>query len=91
MIAKHLPKPVSVAAGQSAFFMLNKNACVEGFVRTVTILRISAAGAGATVLRFPKRMPEPYRVPDLCRRADDPGRVIAVSPFVPTVQAALAR
>ncbi len=90
MIAKRAPLPVRVLAGQFAFFVLNKNVCVRGPVRTATSLKVSAADAGSAVLTFPKRMPQPYRIPDLCRYASDPGRLVAVSPFVPTVQAALA-
>lgn len=92
MISARPPKPVRVQPGRAAFLVLNKNACVGGSSRQATVLKIATPGAlgtGIGSFTFPRHMPFPYRDPDYCARADDPGSVITVSPFAPTVRAAL--
>ena len=92
MISARPAKPVDVRPGRSAFLLLNKNVCVDGASRAATTVELAtprAAGSGVASFRFPRKMPFPYRIPDFCARADDPGSIITVSPFVPTVRAAL--
>ena len=88
MIAARRPEPVRVKPGRAAFLVLNKNACVGGSSRRATVLRIATPG-GVKSFAFPRHMPFPYRDPDLCKDAGDVGSVITISPFVPTVRAAL--
>jgi len=94
MISTRSPKLVRLQPGAAAFLLLNKNTCVNGFSRGATMLKIatpSAPGTGVASFRFPPNMPYPWRIPDSCAKAIDPGSVITVSPFVPTVRAALKR
>lgn len=92
MISARRPEPVSVQPGRAAFFVLNKNACVGGSSRRATVLEFatpSAPDTGVGSFTFNRRMPFPYRDPDLCMDAGDIGSVVTISPFVPTVRAAL--
>ncbi len=88
MISARRPKPVRVYPGRAAFVVLNKNTCVGKSARAARTLEL-ATSAGSVSFRFPKRMAFPWRVPTSCADAGDPGSTIAVSPFVPTLRAAL--
>lgn len=94
MIPARQARPVHVSMGAAAFLVLNKNACVAGSSASAELIEIatpSAPGSGKVSFRFPPRMPLPYRVPDACTDLTDPGWTLTVSPFVPTVRAALNR
>lgn len=92
MISARPAKPVDIRSGGAAFLVLNKNACVDGSSRAATTVGVAtprAPGSGMASFRFPRKMPFPWRIPDFCAHAGDPGSIITVSPFVPTVRAAL--
>ena len=93
MIPPRRPKPVIVRPGGHAFVVINKYRCDSGVVpgsratRTITIGSAGRAGGSAAIV-FTRPIPFPYRIPDYCGRGD-PGVILAVSPFVSTVRAAL--
>jgi Domain of unknown function (DUF4232) len=89
MISVRRPKTVQVRPGGAAFLVLNKNACTIRSSRLATVLNIATPrpATGVASFRFPRHMPFPYRDPDFC--PGDIGSLIAISPFVPTVRAAL--
>jgi Protein of unknown function (DUF4232) len=93
MITTRPPKQVVVRHGGSAFMILNKNTCVNAVSssvgRSTTVIKVGMLGVpSAAVLRVPRRVPFPWRVPDYCGKGQV-GSTIAVSPFEPTVRAAL--
>ena len=93
MISARPPTPVIVQRGGSAFVLLNKNVCVNGSSRAATDIKLATPkvrGGGVGLLTFPRRMAFAWRVPDGCTDAADLGWVITISPFVPTVRAALS-
>jgi len=86
MITAAPPKPVHVPVGGSAFFELNKNACVSFTRRIATAIRVRLSdGRGTLPLRLPH-----YPLLDYCP-AGDPGDGITVSPIEPTLTAAACR
>jgi hypothetical protein len=89
VISHRPPKPVRLQPGGTADLLLNKNVCVNGSRRAATKLELETPAGGATTYTFPAHMPFPWRIPDFCTAATDPGRIISVSPFVPTWQAAI--
>ncbi len=89
MISARPPRPVRLHPGVTAYLLLNKNACVAGSYRSATRIEIETPSNGAASFTFPARMPFPWRIPDFCTVAGDPGRVITVSAFVPNVRAAI--
>jgi hypothetical protein len=93
MITTRPPERVTVRPGGAAFVILNKNTCVNpvssSVRRSTTVIEVGMRGApGAAVLKVPRRVPFPWRVPDYCGKGQD-GSTIAVSPFEPTVRAGL--
>lgn len=87
MIRAHRPARLVVRPGRAAFVVLNHYRCDVGVVREATAIRVAlprAARAGAAVLRIADR----YRRLDYCGRGD-PGSTLTVSPFEPSVRAAL--
>src|SRR6476646_9955699 len=73
MITTRPPKPVVVRHGGSAFMILNKNTCVNAVSSSVgritTVIKVGMLGVpSAAVLRVPRRVPFPWRVPDYCRQ-----------------------
>jgi hypothetical protein len=96
MITPRPPRPVVVRPGSSAFMILNKNTCVNAVSRSVgrstTVIKIgmlAVPSAALAVLRLPRQMPFPWRVPDYCGKGQV-GSTIAVSPFEPTLRAGLS-
>ena len=94
MISARRPKPVVVRASRSAFVLLNKNQCPRGVTpdsRGTTRLKIGISRrptAGVASLSFHRAMPGPWRRPAYCGRGNS-NSAITVSPFVPTLRAAL--
>lgn len=89
MISARPPIPVRVRPGGRAFVLVNKNACVEKSLRSATRMELRTPSGGSTSFTFPAQMPLAWRVPYSCLDARDPGQTITVSPFVPSVRAAL--
>lgn len=86
MITAASPQPVRVAAGGSAYFALNKNACVSLARRAASEIRIRLPGGhGSLSLRLPH-----YPLLDYCP-AGDPGDGITLSPIEPTLTATACR
>ena len=90
MITHRPPKSVLVHPDGSAFVILNKNTCVNpvasSVARTTTVITIGMlAVPSVAVLKVPRRVPFPWRVPDYCGKGQV-GSTIAVSPFEPTVR-----
>jgi len=80
MITATAPQPVRVSGGGSAYFALNKNACVSAASRAATEIRVRLPGnQGAFSLRLPH-----YPLIDYCP-AGDPGDGITISPIEPTL------
>lgn len=93
MITSRSPTSVAVRPGRAAFLVLNKYRCDQGGTRATRRITIGppARRPPETVsitFRHPSTIPMPYRIPDYCGKGD-PGSIITVSPFVPTVRAAL--
>jgi Protein of unknown function (DUF4232) len=95
MISSRRPRRITVRRDGSVFVVLNKGQCVDGVTpstRGTTRIVIRAAGAPTTTdavsIRFGSRIPMPWRIPAYCGKRD-PNSIITVSPFVPTVRAAL--
>lgn len=86
MITAAAPKTVRVPAGGTAYFALNKNACVSATSRVATEIHVRLpGGSGTLVLRLPH-----YPLVEFCP-AGDPGDGITVSPFEPTLSATACR
>jgi hypothetical protein len=86
MIARHRPKPLTVRGGGRAYVVINKYRCDLGDRRVARTLQLRlprAAPARHLVLPIPRG-----HILGYCGRAD-PGSTLAVSPFEPTVRAAL--
>lgn len=86
MIARRAPKPLTVRGGGRAYVIVNKYRCDVGDHRRARglVLRLpNAAPATRLVLRIPAGYDLAY-----CGNGD-PGSTLSVSPFVPTVRAAL--
>ena len=89
MISAHPPKPVRVRPGGEAFLVLNKNTCVGRSSRSATKLELQTPSGGSIFFTFPADTPFRWRIPYNCESANDPGQTITVSPFVPSVRAAM--
>ena len=86
MITAAAPITVLVPGGGSAYFALNKNACVSFTSRAATQIRVALPGSQGTLsLRLPH-----YPLLDYCP-AGDPGDGITVSPIEPTPAATACR
>ncbi len=86
MITAASPKLVRVPAGGTAYFALNKNACVSAASRVATAIRVRLSGGSRTLsLQLPH-----YPLIEFCP-AGDPGDGITVSPFEPTLTATACR
>jgi Domain of unknown function (DUF4232) len=79
MVTTKPPVTVTVRPGRAAYVLLNHYRCDLGGLRAAAMLRI-----GASALR----LTNPYRMPNWCGKGD-PGSVLAVSPFEPTLGATL--
>lgn len=87
MVTARRPKRVIVRHGRAAFVVLNQYRCDLGVLRTGAILRIGVGRVTQSGMAA-IRMTDPYRRLDYCGRGD-PGSILAVSPFEPTVRAGL--
>lgn len=86
MITGAAPDTVRLPGGGSAYFALNKNACVSFTRRASTQIRVALpASRGNLSLRLPH-----YPLLDYCP-AGDPGNGITVSPIEPTLTATACR
>src|SRR5207253_1543457 len=87
MISARRPAPVVVQRAGSAFVVVNQYRCDRGARRAANVVRIGRAGApSAGTVSI--RISDPYRRPGYCGRGD-PGSTMTVSPFKPSVRAAL--
>jgi len=86
MITAASPKEVRVPAGGTAYFALNKNACVSATSRVATETRVRLPGGSTTL---PLQLPH-YPLIEFCP-AGDPGDGITASPFEPTLTATACR
>jgi hypothetical protein len=87
MVTSERPQRVLVPVGQDAFVVLNKYRCDRGNIRAARILRLGLPGAspaGHTSIAIRLREWIQY-----CGKGD-PGSTVTVSPFEPTLRAALA-
>ena len=86
MVTSRPPTRVVVGRGHAAYVLVNNYRCDLGVARTARTLRISVAGApandAASLLISSRRRPM------YCGRGD-PGSILAVSPFEPTLRATL--
>jgi Protein of unknown function (DUF4232) len=88
MITSRPPRRVLVRPGRSAFVLLNHYRCDRGGLRAATVVKIGLAAhprGGTASLRIT----DPYRMPNYCGPGD-PGSTLTVSPFEPTLRAALS-
>jgi Domain of unknown function (DUF4232) len=86
MITAAPPTPVRVPGGGSAYFELNKNACVSFTRRVASEINVRLPGSQRTLsLRLPH-----YPLLDYCPPGE-PGDGITVSPLEPTLTAAACR
>jgi hypothetical protein len=86
MVTSERPERVLVRVGQGAFVVLNKYRCDRGNVRAARILRLGLPGASpagrASIAIRPRGWIQ------YCGKGD-PGSTVSVSPFEPTLRAAL--
>jgi hypothetical protein len=87
MITSRRPTRVVVRPRSGAFIVLNNYRCDRGVRRAATTIRVALPGAthrrGRSIA-----VADRYRRPGYCGRGD-PGSTLAVSPFEPTLRAAL--
>jgi hypothetical protein len=95
MISSRRPRTMGVGRDQAVFVVMNKSQCVHGVTasaRGTQKIEIRAAGgpmAKAASISFRSGIPAPWRIPDYCGKRD-PSSTLTVSPFVPSVRAALS-
>jgi hypothetical protein len=88
MITAHGPARVVVRPDWAAFVLLNHYRCDLGGLRSATTVRIGLSGARRAATSSIK-IRDPYRRLDYCGKGD-PGSTLTVSPFEPTLRAALS-
>ncbi|SRR5712691_3151210 len=88
MITSHDPARVVVRPDRVAFVLLNHYRCDFGGLRGATTVRIGLPGA-TRVATASIKIADPYRRPNYCGKGD-PGSTLTVSPFEPTLRAALS-
>jgi Protein of unknown function (DUF4232) len=93
-ISPRRPRPVFVHPGGTVFVVLNKYRCDARSLRetrriAIGSTRVRVPGTASIMFRDPGAIRFPYRIPDYCGRGD-PGSILTVSPFVASVEAALA-
>jgi len=87
MITSNGPARVVVRPDRAAFILLNHYRCDLGGLRSATKVRVGLLGARrAATLSI--KITDPYRRLDYCGKGD-PGSTLTVSPFEPTIRAAL--
>jgi hypothetical protein len=94
MISSRPPSAVLAHRGDDLFVVMNQYRCDTQTLRVTTKIQIGIPGAGLSAtasIAFPslRKVPLPYRIPAYCGKGD-PGSKLAVSPFVPTMRAAMA-
>ena len=87
MITSHAPARVVVRPDRAAFVLLNHYRCDLGSLRSATTVRIGLPGARPAAAASIK-ITDPYRRLDYCGKGD-PGSTLTLSPFEPTLRAAL--
>jgi Protein of unknown function (DUF4232) len=87
MITSRPPTRVVVRPGRAAFVLLNHYRCDRGGLRGASVVKIGLAGH-ARSRTASLRITNPYRMPNYCGPGD-PGSILTVSPFEPTLGAAL--
>jgi len=87
MITSRGPAHVVVRPGRAAFVVLNHYRCDFGGLRGATTVRIGLPGARRAPTASIK-ITDPYRRPNYCGKGDA-GSTLTVSPFEPTLRAAL--
>jgi hypothetical protein len=87
MITSHRPEVVVVRSDQAVFVLLNHYRCDLGSLRGATRVSIGVPGAPRAETAS-VRITNRYRELDYCGKGD-PGSTLTVSPFEPTVRAAL--
>jgi hypothetical protein len=85
LVTSRPPARVLVRPGRAAFVALNKYRCDRGDVRSARILRLGLPGTPESA-RGSLALPRGWIA--YCGRGD-PGSTVSVSPFVPTLRAAL--
>ena len=87
MVTSHPPMRVVVRARGTAFVVMNHYRCDLGDLRAADVVRLGLRSprAGTTAIRLTDR----YRKPNYCGKGD-PGSILTVSPFEPSLRAALA-
>jgi hypothetical protein len=88
VVTSRRPTRVFVAVGRAAFVVLNKYRCDLGEVRTARVLRLGlrrVSDRSSTSLPLRHRREISY-----CGKGD-PGSIVSVSPFAPTLERALRR
>jgi hypothetical protein len=88
MITSRAPARVIVRPGRAAFVLLNHYRCDLGGLRSATTVRIGLPGTQRIATAWIK-ITDPYKRLDYCGKGD-PGSTLTVSPFEPTLRAALS-
>jgi hypothetical protein len=88
MITSRPPRRVVVRPGGDAFVLLNQYRCDRGGLRAATLVKIGLEGPPRS-RGVSLRITDPYRMPNYCGPGD-PGSILTISPFEPTLMAALS-
>ena len=88
MITSHGPARVVVRPDRAVFLLLNHYRCDLGGLRSATTVRIGLPGGARRAATLSIKVTDPYRRLDYCGKGD-PGSTLTVSPFEPTLPAAL--
>ena len=86
MITSRPPTRVLVRPGRGAFVLMNHYRCDRGDLRATTVVKIGLRGHTRREIAT-LRLTDPYRMPNYCGPGD-PGSVLTVSPFEPTLRSA---
>jgi hypothetical protein len=89
MITSHGPARVVVRPDRAVFLLLNHYRCDLGGLRSATTVRIGLPGGARRAATLSIKVTDPYRRLDYCGKGD-PGSTLTVSPFEPTLRAALS-
>jgi hypothetical protein len=87
MLTSRAPKPVTVRRGRAAFALVDKFRCDRGDLRSARRIELGLGGNASNRLML--RIPRGYDLA-YCGKGD-PGSTVHVSPFEPSVAAALTR
>jgi hypothetical protein len=89
MVNSRRPAPVRLRLGGAAIVALNHYRCDRGPVRSATVVRLGLPGTSRAA-SLALAVTDPYLRPAWCGPGD-PGSIVSVSPFEPTLRAALRR